>query len=107
MKLRSFVPRPLVAAFAVGLAAAVSVGAAAPQADAVAFRDYRCRHLEYTPHLRMLDGYDCTPLFVNHEPMDNTLIMKTGGRRWLYECEIVKVVVGSEKDIVGAHCKPI
>ncbi|MFI8850028.1 hypothetical protein [Streptomyces sp. 891-h] len=107
MSLRSLVRRPVIAAVTVGLAAATSIGVTAPASSAVAFRDYRCRHLDYDSRLHMLDGFNCTPLFINHEPMENTLITKPGSRRWLYECEIVKEVVGSNNDIVGSRCTPI
>ncbi|MFJ8649293.1 hypothetical protein ACIRNI_24620 [Streptomyces sp. NPDC093546] len=107
MSLRSLVRRPVVAAVTVGLAAATSIGVTAPVSSAIAWRDYECRHLEYHARLRTLDGYGCTPLYINHEPMENTLITRTDSRRWLYECEIVKEVVGGHNEIVGAHCNPI
>ncbi|MDI6409783.1 hypothetical protein G3260_006387 [Streptomyces albus] len=107
MSLRSLVRRPVIAAITVGLTAVTTIGVTAPTSSAVALVDYRCRHLEYTPHLRMLDGYGCERLYINHMPVGNTLITKPGARRWLYECEIVKEVVGSKNDIAGAYCTPI
>ncbi|KUL38155.1 hypothetical protein ADL22_18745 [Streptomyces sp. NRRL F-4489] len=107
MSLRSLVRRPVIAAVTVGLVAVASIGVTAPASSAVALRDYRCRHLDYDARWRHLDGYDCTRLYINHAPMEDTLIMRTGGRRWLYECEIVKEVVGGDNEIVGSRCNAI